>query len=69
MDDREKVEEQVEDLPVDEQSAEDVKGGAGAGGGVTAEDDWETPTSARAASPKLGRGGWDGNHSEILIAL
>jgi hypothetical protein len=66
MDDHEKVEEQVEDLPVDEQSAEDVKGG----GGVTAMDDWESPTAAKSASPKLGqRGGWDGNHNEILVRV
>jgi hypothetical protein len=66
MDDREKVEEQVEDLPVEDESAEDVKGG----GGVTAMDDWESPTAAKSASPKRGRGGgWDANHSEILVRV
>ena len=66
MDDREPVEEHVEDLPVDEKAAEDVKGG----GGVTAMDDWESPGAVQSASPKLNqRGGWDGNHSETLVRL
>ena len=64
MDEHEKAEEQVEDLPVDEESAEDVKGG------VTAMDDWESPAAAKSASPQLNqRGGWDGNHSETLVRI
>jgi hypothetical protein len=65
MDEREKVEEQVEDLPVDEQSAEDVKGGS---------LNFEKYKTVKApapneASPQLGGGGWDANHSEILVRL
>jgi hypothetical protein len=67
MDEQEKTEEQVEDLAVDEKSAEDVKGGTTP---ITADDDWESPVASRRASPKLNpRGGWDGNHNETLIAL
>ena len=67
MDEHEKAEDQVEDLPVDEDSAADVKGGAG----ITAMDDWESPTAAKSASPKLNQrgGGWDANHSETLVRI
>lgn len=72
-DQRTTAEEQVEDLDMPAEDASEVKGG----GGVTALDDWETPTTsfqgdpgARGASPRLNqRGGWDGNHSEILVTL
>jgi hypothetical protein len=69
MDDHEKVEEQIEDLPVDEESGEDVKGG----GGITAEDDWESPVAFKQADgsvrPGLNRGGWDGNHNETFVRI
>jgi hypothetical protein len=59
--------EQVEDLEPPAADAEDVKGG----GGITAEDDWESPVAFKQAdgSVRLNRGGWDGNHNETLIAI
>jgi hypothetical protein len=61
--------EQVEDLEPPAEDAEDVKGG----GGITAEDDWESPVAFKKADgsvrPGLNRGGWDGNHNETLVAL
>ena len=64
MDDNEKVEQQVEDLEMEEEDAEDVKGGKH--GGITADDDWETPNAVQG---KAGRGGWDGNHNETLVVI
>jgi len=68
MDDRQKVDEQVEDLSVDEKDAEDVKGGSfhWKAGGITADDDWESPNALQG---KAGGGGWDGNHNQTLIEV
>ena len=69
MDEREKAEEQVEDLAVGEKDAEDVKGGSfhWKQGGITADDDWEAPVAAKPG--QSGRGGWDGNHNETLVRV
>jgi hypothetical protein len=70
MDEHEKAEEQqVEDLEPPAEDAEDVKGG----GGITAEDDWESPVALKQAdgSVRQGvkRGGWDGNHNETFVRI
>ena len=69
MSDHEKVDDQVEDLQPVALEAEQVKGGAEAGGGITAEDDWESPLAAKPKPGSSGRGGWDGNHNDTLVAI
>jgi hypothetical protein len=67
MDDREKVEEQVEDLEVEGKDAEQVKGGDfqwGVGRGITANDDWEAPVAGRR-NP----GGTEHQHNETLVRI
>jgi hypothetical protein len=66
MDDREKVDEQVEDLPVDETDAEDVKGAAGGTFTLTFQGQTTSPRANNDPN-QAGRGGWDGNHNETLI--
>jgi hypothetical protein len=53
---------------VDEKDAEDVKGGSfhWKAGGITADDDWESPNALQG---KAGGGGWDGNHNQTLIEV
>lgn len=66
MDERENHQEQPEDLDVQAGEAEEVKGGATP---ITADDDWESPLAAKPKPGSAGRGGWDGNHNETLVAL
>ena len=67
MDEREKAEEQVEDLEPTGEESEDVKGGAG-NGTFTLTFNGQT-TSPRGGGDELKRGGWDGNHNQTLIAI
>lgn len=62
MDDREKIEEQIEDLEVEQAEAEDVKGGASPQLGPTV-------ASQKVNLDVANRGGWDANHNETIVAL
>jgi len=69
MDEHEKGEEQVDDLPVDGDDAEDVRGGSlnvrpGSGDGI-----WVPQGSPVKNNDPNQRGGWDGNHNETLIEI
>lgn len=71
MDEQNRVPEdlQPEDLKLAQEDAEGVKGG----GGLTADDDWESPMGySQKASPQLKPRGLDGvehQHNETLVAL
>jgi hypothetical protein len=66
MDDRERVEDQQpEDLEMGEEDAEQVRGGLN----FAAIKGFKAP-DGQEASPQLDqRGGWDGNHSEVLVRI
>ncbi len=65
MDEQKKDDQQVEDLELKEEEAEEVKGGFSWGASQTAK-----PTeSLSPMDPLIQRGGWDGNHSEILVVI
>ena len=66
MDEQKKDEPQVEDLELKDEEAEEVKGGFSWGASQTAK-----PTESLSPMDPLlqQRGGWDGNHSEILVAI
>ena len=66
MDDREKVDEQVEDLDTPESDSEHVKGGAG---DIFAKLGDIKGESTDAKHPSSLRGGWDGNHNQTLIEI
>ena len=67
MDEREKADEQIEDLEPAAEEAEDVKGGAGT---FTLTFQGQTTGPQASGDPhELKRGGWDGNHNETLIGI
>jgi hypothetical protein len=68
MDDREKAEEQAEDLEPSTDDAEDVKGGAGGTFTLTFQGQTTSPRANNDPN-QAGRGGWDGNHNETLVVI
>ena len=66
MDDREKAEEQVEDLDTPESESELVRGGAFDGFAKLGDIKGESGDDKHRGSL---RGGWDGNHNETLIGI